>query len=136
MDTALDRVKRERDELQQRLSRLSEFIDDRFESREFVKLSPANRILLERQKAVMQEYRDILDIRVELMESVRADGDDLTSITVCASKASGKWNVSGVAAHPVAKGKPFGRLLKTVKDFLDKNIDIVVAGGPKKRGAK
>ena len=130
--TPLGRVKQERDELQRRLSRLCAFMDDRFEGCKFLKLSPANRILLERQKAVMQEYRDILDVRIELMESVKPDEDDLTSIMVCASKASGKWAVTGVAAKPVAKGKPFGRLLKTVKDFLEKNIDIVVGDGPKK----
>ena len=61
--------------------------------------------------------------------------DDLTSITVCASKASGKWVVTGVAVKPVAEGKTFGKLLTLVKDFLNKNIDIVVADKPKK-GAK
>lgn len=59
--------------------------------------------------------------------------DDLTSITVCASKASGKWVVTGVAVKPVTEGKQFGRLLTLVKDFLNKNIDIVVAGRPKNR---
>lgn len=131
-DTPLGRMKRERDELQQRLSRLCAFMDDRVEGCEVLKLSPAHRILLARQKAVMQEYRDILDVRVEMMESVKPDEDDLTSITVCASKASGTWAVTGVAVQPVAKGKPFGRLLKTVKSFLDKNIDIVVDARPKK----
>lgn len=61
--------------------------------------------------------------------------EDLTSITVCASKASGKWVVTGVAVKPVAEGKPFGKLLTLVKDFLNKNIDIVVGDAPKK-GAK
>ena len=58
--------------------------------------------------------------------------EDLTSITVCASKASGQWVVTGVAIQPVAEGKPFGRLLQLVKDFLNKNIDIVVSDAPKK----
>lgn len=66
--SALDRVKRERDELQARLSRLCAFMDTRFEDCKFLELSPANRILLERQRAIMQEYRDILDVRIELME--------------------------------------------------------------------
>lgn len=69
--TVLDRVKAERDELQQRLSKLCEFMDDRVEGCKFLELSPANRSLLERQKAVMQEYRDILDCRIELLEAAR-----------------------------------------------------------------
>mgnify|MGYP003321061786 CR=1 FL=1 len=62
-------------------------------------------------------------------EPVREEEEDLTSITVCASMASGKWNVTGVAVKPVAEGKPFGRLLETVKKFLDKNIVITVGEG-------
>ena len=69
--TPLARVRKERDELQQRLSKLCSFMDTRFEECEFLKLSPANRILLERQQAVMQEYRDILDCRIELMEAAK-----------------------------------------------------------------
>ena len=68
MDTVLDRVKRERDELQQRLSKLCKFMDTRFEACKFLELPPAQRIMLERQKSAMQEYRDILDVRIELME--------------------------------------------------------------------
>lgn len=64
----LARVRKERDELQAKLSKLCAFMDTRFEECKFLQLSPANRILLERQKAVMQEYRDILDTRIELME--------------------------------------------------------------------
>lgn len=69
-ESVLDRVKAERDELQQRLSKLCDFTGNgKFQpSAGFLMLSPANRILLERQKAVMQEYRDILDVRIELME--------------------------------------------------------------------
>ena len=59
--------------------------------------------------------------------------EDLTGITVCASKASGKWVVTGVAVKPVAEGKPFGQLLELVEDFLNKNIDIVVSDAPRKR---
>lgn len=62
-------------------------------------------------------------------EPVREEEEDLTSITVCASMASGKWNVTGVAVKPVAEGKPFGKLLETVKKFLDKNIVITVGEG-------
>ena len=40
-------------------------------SGEFLTLSPANRILLERQLELMKEYRDILDVRLELMEGVK-----------------------------------------------------------------
>lgn len=61
------RVIAERDEVQTRLSKLCAFMDTRFEDCKFLELSPANRILLERQRAVMQEYRDILDVRIELM---------------------------------------------------------------------
>ena len=72
MDTVLDRVKRERDELQGRLSELCKFTGDgRHQSGEFLALSPANRILLERQLELMKEYRDILDVRLELMEGVK-----------------------------------------------------------------
>ena len=67
-ESVLDRVKAERDELQQRLSRLCSFMDDRFEGCKFLSLSPADRILLEWQRDAMQEYRDILDVRIELME--------------------------------------------------------------------
>ena len=69
----LDCVKRERDELQARLSKLCAFTGDgKHPSGEFLTLSPANRIFLERQCAVMKEYRDILDCRIELMEAAQA----------------------------------------------------------------
>ena len=72
MDTVLDRVKREQDELQGRLSELCKFIGyGKHPSDEFLTLSPANRILLERQLELMKEYRDILDVRLELMEGVK-----------------------------------------------------------------
>ena len=72
MDTVLDRVKRERDELQVRLSELCAFTGGgKHQSGEFLALSPANRILLERQLELMKEYRDILDVRLELMEGVK-----------------------------------------------------------------
>ena len=72
MDTVLDRVKRERVELQVRISRLCAFTGDgKHPSGEFLILSPANRVLLERQLELMKEYRDILDIRIELMEGVK-----------------------------------------------------------------
>lgn len=65
---AVKRVIAERDEVQTRLSKLCAFMGDKvFANRGFLKLSPANRILLERQRTVMQEYRDILDTRIELM---------------------------------------------------------------------
>lgn len=64
MDTALDRVKREGSELQERISKLCSFM----ETENYLGLSPANRILLEMQLKSMKEYRDILDVRVELME--------------------------------------------------------------------
>ena len=72
MGTVLDRVKRERDELQGRLSELCKLTGDgKYPSVEFLTLSPANRILLERQLELMKEYRDILDVRLELMEGVK-----------------------------------------------------------------
>ena len=72
MDTVLEQVKRERVELQVRLSRLCAFTGDgKHPSGEFLTLSPANRILLERQLELMKEYRDILDVRIELMEGVK-----------------------------------------------------------------
>lgn len=67
-NSVLDRVKAERDELEQRLSKLCDFTDERFAECKFLKLSPANRILLEQQKELMQKYRDVLDCRIELME--------------------------------------------------------------------
>lgn len=67
LKSAIKRVIAERDEVQTRLSKLCAFMDDSFEDCKFLELSPANRILLERQRAVMQEYRDILDVRIELM---------------------------------------------------------------------
>ena len=72
MDTVLEQVKRERDELQGRLSKLCELTGDgKHQSGEFLTLSPANRILLGRQLELMKEYRDILDVRIELMEGVK-----------------------------------------------------------------
>ena len=72
MDTVLDRVKRERDEIQVRLSKLCKLTGDgKHPSGEFLTLSPANRILLKRQIELMKEYRDILDVRLELMEGVK-----------------------------------------------------------------
>ncbi len=72
MDTVLEQVKRERVELQVRLSKLCAFAGDgKHPSGEFLTLSPANRILLERQLELMKEYRDILDVRIELMEGVK-----------------------------------------------------------------
>lgn len=67
LKAAVKRVIAERDEVQTRLSKLCAFMDTKFEGCKFLELSPGNRILLERQKAVMQEYRDILDVRIELM---------------------------------------------------------------------
>lgn len=72
MDTVLEQVKRERVELQVRLSKLCKFTGDgKHPSGEFLTLSPANRILLKRQLELMKEYRDILDVRIELMEGVK-----------------------------------------------------------------
>ena len=72
MDTVLEQVKRERVELQVRLAKLCAFTGDgKHPSGEFLTLSPANRILLERQLELMKEYRDILDVRLELMEGVK-----------------------------------------------------------------
>ena len=72
MDTVLEQVKRERVELQVRLAKLCAFTGDgKHPSGEFLTLSPANRILLERQLELMKEYRDILDVRIELMEGVK-----------------------------------------------------------------
>ena len=67
LKAAVKRVIAERDEVQTRLSKLCAFMDTRFEGCKFLELSPGNRILLERQSTIMQEYRDILDVRIELM---------------------------------------------------------------------
>lgn len=72
MDTVLEQVKIERDELQGRLSKLCKLTGDgKYPSGEFLTLSPANRILTKRQLELMKEYRDILDVRIELMEGVK-----------------------------------------------------------------
>lgn len=72
MDTVLEQVKRERDDLKVRISNICKLTGDgKYPSVEFLTLSPANRILLERQLELMKEYRDILDVRIELMEGVK-----------------------------------------------------------------
>lgn len=62
----LARVIKERDDLQKRLSKLCTFMDTRIEGCEFLKLPPADKILLMRQQKLMMEYRDILDVRIAL----------------------------------------------------------------------
>ena len=62
----LSRVIKERDDLQKRLSKLCTFMDTKIEGCEFLKLPPADKILLERQKKLMMAYRDILDVRIAL----------------------------------------------------------------------
>jgi len=64
MKEVLERVVEENKQLQEKLSKLCVFMD---ESEAYLKLSPAMRILLERQRDAMKEYRDILDVRIELM---------------------------------------------------------------------
>lgn len=64
---AIKRVMKERDELQTKLSALCAFMDTRFEGCKYLELSPGNRILLDKQRVVMMRYRDILDVRIELM---------------------------------------------------------------------
>jgi len=64
MKEVLERVVEENMQLQEKLSKLCVFID---ESEAYLKLSHAMRILLERQRDAMKEYRDILDVRIELM---------------------------------------------------------------------
>lgn len=63
-DTHIDRMNFEQRELQVRLSDLCAFMN----TAKFTSLTPANRILLRRQKAAMMEYRDILDVRIEHMD--------------------------------------------------------------------
>lgn len=73
---AVKRVIAERDEVQARLSALCVFVGNGgFQpSAGFLELSPANRILLVRQREVMKEYRDILDVRIELMTGEIPEG--------------------------------------------------------------
>lgn len=68
VETPIDRMIFEQDELQDRLSKLCAFM----ETEKFLSLTPANRILLERQKAAMIEYRDVLDVRIEHMDFQKA----------------------------------------------------------------
>ena len=62
----LSRVIKERNDLQKRLSKLCTFMDTKIEGCEFLKLPPADKILLERQQELMMAYRDILDVRIAL----------------------------------------------------------------------
>ena len=41
-------------------------MDTKIEGCEFLKLPPADKILLMRQQKLMMEYRDILDVRIAL----------------------------------------------------------------------
>lgn len=67
MSDYIERMICEQKELQERLSKLCAFMG----TEKFLSLSPANRIMLEKQCAVMKEYRDILDVRIELSECAK-----------------------------------------------------------------
>ena len=58
------RVSGESLDLQTRLSKLCAFMG----SEKYLKLRPAHRILLAQQAEAMKKYRDILDIRYDLLE--------------------------------------------------------------------
>lgn len=60
----IERLKQELHEVNERLDRLVDFT----QTREYLCLSSANRTLLEKQAEVMEEYADILAIRIELNE--------------------------------------------------------------------
>lgn len=62
METFLDRLKIEHDELNQKIKDLSSFIS----TDAYYKLSKANKILLSQQLNHMVNYREILIIRLEL----------------------------------------------------------------------
>lgn len=58
----IDRLKKEREELKDKVVKLDEFIC----SHSFTALSEANRIALQRQLNIMDEYLKILTVRLEL----------------------------------------------------------------------
>lgn len=60
----IERLKQELCEVNERLDKLVDFA----QTREFLCLSWANRTLLEKQEEIMEEYADILRIRIELNE--------------------------------------------------------------------
>ena len=64
----VERIKQERKELNDRIEKLSDFLDERFVEnvKRLDKISSGNKILLHKQLEKMIEYRDILDIRIEL----------------------------------------------------------------------
>ncbi|MDR6734201.1 crAss001_48 related protein [Sphingobacterium sp. 2149] len=62
METFLDRLKIEHDELHKKIKDLSAFIS----TDDYYKLSKANKILLSQQLNHMVNYREILIVRLEL----------------------------------------------------------------------
>ena len=64
LNEVIARVSGESLELQARLSKLCAFMG----SEKYLKLRPAHRILLAQQAEAMKKYRDILDVRYDLLE--------------------------------------------------------------------
>lgn len=64
MSDFLSRLKTEKEELSQKINKLGDFLS----TESFLKLSEANRILLQEQLSVMIRYQSILVIRIELIE--------------------------------------------------------------------
>ena len=63
INAIIARVSGENMELQDRLSKLVNFMG----TEKYLRLRPAHRILLTQQAKVMKEYRDILDVRYDLL---------------------------------------------------------------------
>lgn len=63
MSTFLERLQQEQKELNEKLEKLGDFIV----SENFEKLSKANKMLLRKQCSVMNEYNEVLILRLELL---------------------------------------------------------------------
>ena len=63
IDSVIARISEEKMELQEKLSRLMNFMG----TEKYLKLRPAHRIMLTKQADVMRQYRDILDVRYDLL---------------------------------------------------------------------
>lgn len=63
-ETFLDRLKKEREELNDKIVKLNAFITG---NTGFGDLSDGNKFLLCQQARIMIDYRDILDVRLELI---------------------------------------------------------------------
>lgn len=64
LNKIIARISEERMCLQDNLSKLCAFMG----TEKYLKLRPAHRIMLEQQASAMKKYRDILDVRYDLLE--------------------------------------------------------------------